>query len=56
MLMHNGVELTNPDVYYSDWLIVHGIPEVLVVPKGQEKMAADQPASSKIHEQSNAPD
>lgn len=56
VLMLNGVELTSPDVYYSDRLVVHGIAEVLVVPKRQEKLPADQQASSEIHEQRTAPD
>ncbi|XP_015382742.2 putative fasciclin-like arabinogalactan protein 20 [Citrus sinensis] len=32
LLMLNGVVISSPNLYYSDWLVVHGIHEVLAVP------------------------
>lgn len=39
VLMLNGVVINSPNLYYSDWLVVHGIHEVLVVPKTPKEVA-----------------
>ncbi|XP_059636699.1 putative fasciclin-like arabinogalactan protein 20 [Cornus florida] len=42
-LMLNGVAVTVPDMYYSDWLVVHGIRDVLAAP---ERPYHGEPGSS----------
>lgn len=37
----NGVLVTFPDMYYSDWLVVHGLPEVLPLPRITEHDESD---------------
>ncbi|KAJ7954201.1 Fasciclin-like arabinogalactan protein [Quillaja saponaria] len=39
MLLLNDVPVVFPDLYYSDWLVVHGIREVLAAPKETEQPA-----------------
>ncbi|XP_061375045.1 putative fasciclin-like arabinogalactan protein 20 [Gastrolobium bilobum] len=41
MLLLNGVPVIFPELYYSDWLVVHGLREVLSVPKGKKKAVKD---------------
>lgn len=41
MLLLNGVPVVFPELYYSDWLVVHGLREVLSV---DSKGLTDQPA------------
>ncbi|KAL8196399.1 hypothetical protein R6Q57_024694 [Mikania cordata] len=35
-LIVNGVPIVYPDMYYSDWLVIHGIPEALSLPEPSE--------------------
>ncbi|KAK9052222.1 hypothetical protein SSX86_028850 [Deinandra increscens subsp. villosa] len=35
-LMVNGVPIAFPDMYYSDWLVIHGISEALSLPEPSE--------------------
>ncbi|KAL8267596.1 hypothetical protein R6Q59_004940, partial [Mikania micrantha] len=35
-LMVNGVPIAFPEMYYSDWLVIHGIPETLSLPEPSE--------------------
>ena len=37
MLLVNGVPVIFPELYYSDWLVVHGLREVLSPSKGRGK-------------------
>lgn len=37
----NGVQITFPDMYYSDWLVVHGLPEILPLPRTPENDGSD---------------
>lgn len=39
VLMLNGVEIGSPDLYYSDWLVVHGIREILAAPERSKEVA-----------------
>ncbi|KAL1828945.1 hypothetical protein DCAR_0208223 [Daucus carota subsp. sativus] len=41
LFMVNGVQITFPDMYYSDWLVVHGLPEILPVPSTPEHEGSD---------------
>ncbi|GFP83501.1 putative fasciclin-like arabinogalactan protein 20 [Phtheirospermum japonicum] len=36
-VMVNGVQITFPDLYKSDWLVIHGIRGVIVVPENGEE-------------------
>ncbi|KAL5763349.1 hypothetical protein ACOSP7_019613 [Xanthoceras sorbifolium] len=40
VLMLNGVGFTSLDLYYSDWLVVHGLRQVLTVPERPKEVAA----------------
>lgn len=35
----NEVSITFPDMYYSDWLVIHGIRDVLSLPKLAEEVS-----------------
>lgn len=55
VLMLNGIVIISPDLYYSDWLVVHGIREVLVAPESPKEVAG---SSSEMgnHGEEIAPD
>lgn len=36
ILMVNGVEITFPDMYDSEWLVIHGIRGVIAPPDGED--------------------
>lgn len=37
ILMVNGVEITFPDMYDSEWLVIHGIRGVIALPESSEE-------------------
>ncbi|KAL8267593.1 hypothetical protein R6Q59_004937 [Mikania micrantha] len=46
----NGVLIALPDMYYSDWLVIHGIPETLSLPEPSEDYDdSDGDSSETVH-------
>ncbi|KAL7001031.1 hypothetical protein U1Q18_002185 [Sarracenia purpurea var. burkii] len=39
LLMLNEVPVTFPDMYYSDWLVIHGLPQFLELPETPDQGA-----------------
>ncbi|KAJ7943031.1 Fasciclin-like arabinogalactan protein [Quillaja saponaria] len=55
MFLLNGVPVVYPGLYYSDWLVVHGLPEVLPAPKIMEQPAqfsSQAPTAQRVAEPS----
>lgn len=44
VFMVNEVEITFPDMYYSEWLVVHGVRQILVLPESTEEGGEDDEA------------
>lgn len=61
IFMVNEVEITFPDMYYSDWLVVHGVRQILSLPENPEQEEDDEPpedigGSSQVQELSIEPE
>nr|XP_027187701.1 putative fasciclin-like arabinogalactan protein 20 isoform X2 [Cicer arietinum] len=47
-LLNNGVPVVFPDLYSSDWLVVHGLGDILLDPKGIEVSVQEDAESSSL--------
>ncbi|MCD7451840.1 hypothetical protein HAX54_013553 [Datura stramonium] len=53
----NGVEITYPDLYYNDWLVVHGLQSLIPLPdETDDEMDEIPPKPERMDDVSIAPD